>query len=61
MKINQFVVKFIWNICFQILLSGMLLLPEMGIAQVNVAVWVVPSEQKVRPDDPVETNNLIWS
>lgn len=61
MKINQFVLKFIWNICFQILLSGMLLLPEMGIAQVNVTVWVVPSEQKVRPDDPVETNNLVWS
>lgn len=24
-------------------------------------VWAVPAEQKVRPDDRVETNNLVWS
>jgi hypothetical protein len=27
----------------------------------NLMVWVVPAEQKVRPEDGVETNNLIWS
>lgn len=29
--------------------------------QSELAVWAVPAEQKVRPDDKVETNNLIWS
>jgi hypothetical protein len=27
----------------------------------NITVWAVPAEYKVRPDDRVETNNLIWS
>ena len=27
----------------------------------NVKVWAVPAEQKVRPDDAVESNNLVWS
>jgi hypothetical protein len=27
----------------------------------NLTVWAVPAEQKVRPDDGVETDNLIWS
>lgn len=27
----------------------------------DLTVWAVPAEQKVRPDDRVETNNLIWS
>jgi hypothetical protein len=27
----------------------------------SVKVWAVPGEQKVRPDDRVENNNLIWS
>jgi len=27
----------------------------------NVTVWAVPGEQKVRPDDRVEKNNLVWS
>jgi hypothetical protein len=31
------------------------------IAGENLAVWAVPAEQKVRPDDQVETNNIIWS
>jgi hypothetical protein len=27
----------------------------------DVQVWAVPGEQKVRPNDRVETNNLVWS
>ncbi|HBH85732.1 MAG: hypothetical protein A2X05_11935 [Bacteroidetes bacterium GWE2_41_25] len=27
----------------------------------DVKVWAVPGEQKVRPNDRVETNNLVWS
>lgn len=27
----------------------------------DVKVWAVPGEQKVRPKDPVETSNLVWS
>jgi hypothetical protein len=30
--------------------------PEGG-----VRVWVVPSIQKVRPNDPIENSNLVWS
>src|SRR5512137_487874 len=26
-----------------------------------VSVWAVPSVQKVRPEDPVEGSNLVWS
>lgn len=26
-----------------------------------LTVWAVPAEQKVRPNDPIETSNLIWS
>ncbi len=29
--------------------------------ELKVSVWVVPAEQKVRPDDRVETSNIIWS
>jgi hypothetical protein len=27
----------------------------------NIQIWAVPAEQKVRPDDRVEKNNLVWS
>ncbi len=27
----------------------------------SLIIWAVPAEQKVRPDDRVETNNLVWS
>jgi hypothetical protein len=27
----------------------------------EVTVWAAPAEQKVRPEDPVEDNNLVWS
>ncbi|MEO5601084.1 MAG: hypothetical protein ABIR06_09165, partial [Cyclobacteriaceae bacterium] len=27
----------------------------------KVSVWVVPAEQKVRPEDRIENDNLIWS
>src|SRR5215210_5319439 len=27
----------------------------------SLTVWAVPAEQKVRPDDAAETNNLVWS
>jgi len=28
---------------------------------INVKVWAVPAEQKVRPDDRIENSNLVWS
>jgi len=31
------------------------------IANETMAVWAVPAEQKVRPEDRVETNNLVWT
>jgi hypothetical protein len=34
---------------------------QLNEGQENVQVWAVPGEQKVRPDDRVEKNNLIWS
>lgn len=30
-------------------------------ADLGVTVWAVPAEQKVRPDDRIETTNLVWS
>lgn len=27
----------------------------------SLAIWAVPAEQKVRPDDRIETNNIVWS
>src|SRR5690554_1545338 len=27
----------------------------------KLTVWAVPAEQKVRPDDGIETSNLVWS
>ena len=27
----------------------------------SLSVWAVPAEQKVRPDDKIETSNIIWS
>lgn len=30
-------------------------------AQSTVSVWGAPAEQKIRPDDPIETENLVWS
>ena len=30
-------------------------------AEPPVSVWAVPSVQKVRPEDPVEASNLVWS
>ncbi len=32
-----------------------------GADELKVSVWAVPAEQKVRPEDRVETSNLIWS
>lgn len=38
---------------------------EVKVNQVTgneaTSVWAVPAEHKVRPDDRVETNNLVWS
>lgn len=53
----QFVLKYF----FQILLSVLFLLPIISVAQSNVTIWAAPSEQKIRPDDPVENNNLVWT
>ena len=30
-------------------------------ADLGLTVWAVPAEQKVRPDDRIETSNLVWS
>lgn len=27
----------------------------------TLTIWAVPAEQKVRPDDLIETKNLVWS
>lgn len=27
----------------------------------QVIVWAAPAEQKIRPDDEPESNNLVWS
>lgn len=32
-----------------------------SIANETMSVWAVPAEQKVRPEDRVETNNLVWT
>lgn len=37
------------------------LLPLIGVSQGNVSIWAVPSEQKIRPNDSVENNNLVWT
>ncbi|MEJ7677175.1 MAG: hypothetical protein WKG06_04745 [Segetibacter sp.] len=32
-----------------------------GVSGGNLTIWAVPAEQKIRPDDAVEINNLVWS
>lgn len=32
-----------------------------GLSGGKLTVWAVPAEQKVRPDDAAEINNLVWS
>lgn len=32
-----------------------------GVSGGNLAVWAVPAEQKIRPDDAEESSNLVWS
>ncbi|HEX5555363.1 MAG TPA: glycoside hydrolase domain-containing protein [Chitinophagaceae bacterium] len=62
MKMNQYVLKQLDNICFQVLLSGLLLFPLTAFPQTHeVSVWAAPCEQKIRPKDPVEKNNLVWT
>jgi hypothetical protein len=40
----------------------LLVLPSVEVsAAPAVEVWAVPSIQKVRPDDPTESSNLVWS
>jgi hypothetical protein len=34
---------------------------QPAISNENIRVWAVPGEQKVRPKDQIEKNNLIWS
>jgi hypothetical protein len=34
---------------------------QPAITDKDVKVWAVPGEHKVRPKDPIEKNNLIWS
>jgi hypothetical protein len=31
------------------------------VALTPVKIWAVPGEQKVRPADPAENSNLVWS
>lgn len=43
---------------------GVFFCPSVCLSQINnsdISVWAAPSEQKIRPKDPVEKNNLIWS
>jgi len=47
---------------FSCLLSFLLALTLLEVsAAAAVEVWAVPGIQKVRPDDPTETSNLVWS
>jgi hypothetical protein len=41
--------------------SGYPVKSQVNDVKENVQVWAVPGEQKVRPDDRVEKNNLVWS
>jgi hypothetical protein len=34
---------------------------QNGATENNLTIWAVPAEQKIRPDDQIETKNLIWS
>lgn len=34
---------------------------DAHLVEDKVVVWAIPAEQKVRPDDRVENNNVIWS
>ena len=34
---------------------------QNGTTENNLTIWAVPAEQKIRPDDRIETKNLIWS
>ncbi len=34
---------------------------DAHVVENKVIVWAVPAEQKVRPDDRIENNNVIWS
>ncbi len=52
--------KHVVRLVFALLLVLVLSLPNL-LAAAKVDVWAVPSIQKVRPDDPVETTNLVWS
>lgn len=42
------------------LFAAFLLFSSMAQAQ-DVTVWAVPAEQKVRPGDEIESENLVWS
>lgn len=57
-KLKQFVM-----VCLNIVLLDLFLLPNIAaFSQAKqVSIWAVPSEQKVRPEAPVENHNLVWS
>jgi hypothetical protein len=61
MKINLNLFKLLNNVCIHLLLLGLLLFPIRSFSQTRaVSIWAAPSEQKIRPNDTVEKNNLIW-
>lgn len=62
MTTTQCVQKTINRIFFVILFSGLFLFPSTAFSQTNeISIWVAPCEQKIRPDDPVERENLVWN
>lgn len=48
------------NLYAQIAQTGAIDDAQAG-ADAELTVWAVPAEQKVRPDDRIETSNLVWS
>lgn len=62
MTITQRVPRTINKIFFVALFSGLFLFPSTAFPQANeISIWVAPCEQKIRPDDPVEKENLVWN
>jgi hypothetical protein len=63
MTTEQYVLKSLVNpICFQVLLTVLLLMPLISFSQTSkVSVWAAPCEQKIRPEDPIEKSNLVWT
>lgn len=61
MKINSNLFKLHNNVYVHLLLLGLLFFPIRSFSQTRaVSIWAAPSDQKIRPNDPVERDNLVW-